>query len=125
MRVAGERGVTVFRWAVSHAQNGGTDIGRDEDSSKRIRKTLAKLEESGFTRPMCMPPTDWQEQLESLVRTLPNLATFIKTVVRPHIGIVAMGRDHRMPSVLLVGPLELARRILPMPWHGCWAFRYH
>ena len=105
----GERDVTVFRWAVSHAQHGGSDIGRDEDSSKRIRKTLARLAETGFTRPLCMPPSDWQEQLESLVQTFPNLATFIKTVVRPHIGIVAMGRDHRMPPVLLVGPPGISK----------------
>jgi len=104
LRVAGQRDVTVFRWAVSHAQHGGTDIGRDEDSSKRIRKTLAKLEGTGFTRPLCMPPSDSQEQLDGMVQTFPHLAPFIKTVVRPHIGMVAMGRNHRFPPVLLVGP---------------------
>jgi hypothetical protein len=100
-----ERQVVVFDLVASHAlDHSGSDHGRDDDTSSRIRKATSKLLASGLTRPLRSPPANWSAMVDDLAFQFPNLGSLIKAVIRPHVGLVARGIDHRLPPILLVGP---------------------
>ena len=97
------RSVEVFSWAGATAA-GGLELGRDEDSAKRMGRTLERLRASGSVRPLRGPVQGWQHLLATLASDFPNFSQLIKTVIRPHLTLISKGYEHRMPCVLLVGP---------------------
>lgn len=97
------RAIDVFTWPGVNT-DGGLERGRDEDSAKRMGRTLKRLRSSGSMRPLRGPVHGWQQKLATLANDFPNFAKLITTVIRPHLALISKGYQHRMPSVLLVGP---------------------
>ena len=99
-----ERRVTVFRQSASaELDEGGGSHGRDKDTSARLQKATNRLVASGLTRPVQVPPADWKARVDVMAQRFPNMRTLIMSVIRPHVGLVAQGVDHRLPPLLLVG----------------------
>lgn len=96
--------VPVFNWESARVGDGVRVAGRDADSAKRIDTLLRRLQSTGSMRPLKSPVPDWSKLLDELASDFPNFAAVISAVIRPHLGLVARGYQHRMSSVLLVGP---------------------
>lgn len=96
--------VPVFNWESARVGDGVRVAGRDADSAKRIDTLLRRLQSTGSMRPLKFPVTDWSALLDELASDFPNFGAVISAVIRPHLGLVARGYQHRMSSVLLVGP---------------------
>jgi hypothetical protein len=98
------RAVAVFSWDRAISAGGGLEHGRDEDSAKRMSRTLNRLRRSGSMRPLYGPVQGWSILLDALSVDFPNFAALIKTVIKPHLALISQGFEHRMARVLLVGP---------------------
>lgn len=96
--------VPVFTWSDWLKKDGGRSVGRDTDSSQRIRQTLVRLEESGTERELRRPQSGWQSLLGQLSSDFPNFSPLIQAVISPHLTLVSRGIVHRMNSVIVVGP---------------------
>ena len=103
-----DRKVTVFRWPKNRRVNGQV-LGRDADSSKRIQAVMHELAATGAARPLRQPPVHWAKLADALEKDFPNFSGIVKKVLRPHLALTAMGIDHRMPPVLLVGPAGVGK----------------
>lgn len=99
-----EREVQVFSWSKHSAVDGGRNQGRDSDSADRIRRALARLVATGPTRPLQLPPENFEGLIVGLIADFPNFGAVIRTVIKPHLVLLAKGYSHRLNSVLLVGP---------------------
>ena len=95
--------VSVFSWKVDGRDDGGIKIGRDAESAKRMQHTIQELKRTGPTRPLCPPPTDWRDKVDSLVAKFPNFKSVVQVVVRPHLAMMEKNGTHRHSPVLLVG----------------------
>ncbi|MDT7834118.1 AAA family ATPase [Aquabacterium sp. OR-4] len=95
--------VTVFEWD-SMAQLEKRASARDEAHARRVAQAMARLNETGATRPLAKPAGDWAGQLEQLQREAPNFAAVLQAMVRPHLAMCQLGIRHRLPPILLVGP---------------------
>lgn len=76
---------------------------RDEDTTKRLSATMRRLTSRGPMRPMQYPRLDWQSRLDALELDFPNFSSVIRTIIRPHLGLLSHGHRHRMVPTLLVG----------------------
>jgi len=78
--------------------------GRASETNSRTTQVLRALNASGLERPWVKPAPQWQESLAALAEEMPNFASVVTAVIRPHAQLSAMGIQHRMPPVLLLGP---------------------
>lgn len=99
-----EREVEVFSWSKHSAVDGGRNQGRDADTADRIRRAFARLVATGPTRPLRLPPENFEGMVDQLVADFPNFASVIRTVIKPHLALLAKGYRHRLNSLILVGP---------------------
>ena len=99
-----EREVEVFSWSKHSAADGGRNQGRDADTADRIRRALARLIATGPTRPLRLPPENFEAMVDELIAGFPNFASVIRTIIKPHLAMLARGYRHRLNSLLLVGP---------------------
>jgi hypothetical protein len=95
--------VPIFQWNKSTQKDGGRDIGRDGESSKRMLSTVQELRRTGHTRPLRPPPADWRERVQEVEAKFPNFASVVQLVVRPHLAMMEKNGVHRHSPVLLVG----------------------
>ncbi len=77
--------------------------GRDEDTSKRMKKVLEKLKKTGTHRQLAIPEPGWRDKADEIRRNFPNFTRVMDTVITPHLSILDAGGSHRMGPVLLVG----------------------
>lgn len=77
--------------------------GRNSETNIRISQLLRALRGTGLTRPYAQPDVMWRAMLDKLEHEMANFAPVIQTVIRPHLHLVSMGIDHRMPPILLLG----------------------
>lgn len=80
------------------------DVSKDAETSQRLKKTMKRLDEIGPMRTYCRPGSDWDSQLQKLEENFPNFESVIRTIVRPHLTLLAKGYQHSMAKVLLLGP---------------------
>lgn len=99
-----ETQILVFSGLTSGQADDDSVVGRDEDTSKRLRAIMRRLQQSGPYRPLRRPVADWQARLDRLEVDYGNFAEVITTIVRPHLFMLSRGHRHRMPPVVLVGP---------------------
>lgn len=90
--------------------------GRASETNSRTTQVLRALQASGLERPWVKPAPKWQESLTALVEEMPNFASVVAAVVRPHAQLSEMGIQHRMAPILLlgepgVGKTYFARRV--------------
>lgn len=97
------KNVPIFQWNKSTQKDGGRDIGRDGESSKRMLSTIQELRRTGHTRPLCPPPADWREKVQEVASKFPNFSSVVQLVVRPHLTMMEKNGVHRHSPVLLVG----------------------
>ena len=95
--------VHVFHWNLASQKDGGKAIGRDAESAKRMLATIHKLRLTGHTRPLCPPPSDWNNRVEELAEKFPNFAEVVKILVRTHLVMLDKNEPHRLSPVLLAG----------------------
>ena len=93
----------VFTWDAPSAVNRGLHDGRNDETATRIKRTLNRLQGTGTNRLLVPPAQDWRSQLDALEVAFPNFASVVRSVVRPHVALTALGYRHRMPPLLLLG----------------------
>lgn len=96
--------IEIFKGPAFKSLNSGSQVGRDSDTSSRLKATLSKLRATGSTRPLRFPAQRWREFLSRLESEFPNFIQVLKTVIRPHLSMLEAGQQHRMPPTLLIGP---------------------
>lgn len=105
--VCGKRGhglqFQVFRGLSNEDSLEEANAGRDEDTSKRLKITMRRLRERGPARTLQYPNLDWKERLDRLEQEFPNFHAVIETIIRPHLGLLSLGKLHRMVPTLLIG----------------------
>ena len=84
---------------------------RDDETSRRLKETLGRLKAAGGKRRFSRPASGWKATMQSLVCNFPNFTEVIENVITPHLAMVAMGRPHRMPPILLVGPPGIGKTV--------------
>ena len=99
-----ETQILVFRGVTSGEADDGSVVGRDEDTSKRLKGIMRRLQQSGLYRPLRRPVADWQERLKLMEEDFGNFAEVITTIIRPHLFMLSRGHRHRMAPIVLVGP---------------------
>jgi hypothetical protein len=95
--------VRTFRWDARRTSDGGRSLGRDSDTAAKIKRVLDRLTESGPDRRLIEPPASWLESLQCLMDGFPAFVDVLQRAVRPHLTLRAMGIDHRLSPILLVG----------------------
>lgn len=98
-----ERTVTVFRWPKNQRVSGRV-VGRDADSTRRIQAVMQELAATSATRLLRHPPAHWANLVDALEAKFPNFGVVVQKIIRPHVALTAMGVDHRLPPILLIGP---------------------
>ncbi len=97
------REVTVFAWD-SETQLEQRAAARDSDHARRMAQTVKRLESTGPTRPLAKPSANWPAALVQLQLESPNFSAVLHAIVKPHLALCALGIQHRMPPILIVGP---------------------
>lgn len=96
--------ILLFKGVTSVQAEEESFVGRDEDTTKRLRAIMRRLQQSGSYRPLRRPAADWQDRLNRLEADFGNFAEVITTIVRPHLFMLSRGHRHRMAPMVLVGP---------------------
>ena len=86
-----------------------SNCARDSDTSTRATKTIKRLHELGATRSLKSPAPNWHEELNGLQKNFPNFSQVITTIIGPHLALMDSGIKHKMPAVLLIGPLGIGK----------------
>lgn len=77
---------------------------RDDETSRRLKETLRRLKSTGGKRRFVRPVPGWKARTQAIACAYPNFSEVVENVIEPHLAMIAMGRLHRMPPILLVGP---------------------
>ena len=78
-------------------------LSSESDDQQRLKATLSHLLQNDEHRPLAMPGTAWEVELEELSHAFPAFARVIAEVVSPSLAVLAAGGIVRPPPVLLVG----------------------
>lgn len=95
---------TVFSVDLGSSPVGLYGRGRASETNSRTTQVIRALQASGRERPWVKPASQWQELMTDLAEEMPNFASVLAAVIRPHAQLSDMGLQHRMAPVLLLGP---------------------
>ena len=94
----------VFKNLMSAKDFAKSILGRDSETSQRIKALNQRLNQIGPMRSYKLPSDDWRALLSVTLTEFPNFHKVLQTVVHPLLALQSMGVLSRMPPMLLVGP---------------------
>ena len=78
-------------------------LSSESGDQQRLKATLSHLLQNDEHRPLAMPGTAWEGELEELAQSFPAFARVISEVVSPSLAVLSARGIVRQPPVLLVG----------------------
>jgi ATP-dependent Lon protease len=81
----------------------------DADEKGRLRQTMKRLIESSGFRPLAVPGSAWEGEIEELQELFPNFTGAISDVILPSMAIAAAGGRARPAPLMLVGPPSVGK----------------